>query len=212
MIRVLLADDQALIRQAFALMLSSEEGIEVIGHVGDGASAVETTRRLNPDVVLMDVQMPGMDGIAATAQLADHPARIIILTTFDSDDYLFEALNAGAAGFLLKNAEPDQLVAGIRAVAQGHALLAPEVTRRVIESRARRSRPHPVLPELTDRETEVWTRLAHGRSNAEIAADLFLSEATVKTHVSNLLAKLGVRDRVQAVIAAYESGLVQPRD
>ncbi|MDO4716241.1 MAG: response regulator transcription factor, partial [Propionibacteriaceae bacterium] len=181
MIRVLLADDQALIRQAFALMLSSEEGIEVIGHVGDGASAVEATRRLNPDVVLMDVQMPGMDGIAATARLADHPAGIIILTTFDSDDYLFEALNAGAAGFLLKNAEPDQLVAGIRAVAQGHALLAPEVTRRVIESRARRSRPHPVLPELTDRETEVWTRLAHGRSNAEIAADLFLSEATVKT-------------------------------
>ena len=199
-------------RQAFALMLSAEDDIEVIGQASDGASAVEATWRLNPDVVLMDVQMPGMDGIAATAQLAGHPAGVIILTTFDSDDYLFDALNAGAAGFLLKNAEPDQLVAGIRAVAQGHALLAPEVTRRVIESRARRSRPHPVLPELTDRETEVWTRLAHGRSNAEIAADLFLSEATVKTHVSNLLAKLGVRDRVQAVIAAYESGLIQPRD
>ncbi|MDO4783710.1 MAG: response regulator transcription factor [Propionibacteriaceae bacterium] len=209
--RVLLADDQALVRQAFALMLSAEDDIEVVGQASDGAEAVEATRRLGPDVVLMDVRMPGMDGIAATAQLADHPAGIIILTTFDSDDYLFDALSAGAAGFLLKNAQPDQLVAGIRAVAEGHALLAPEVTRRVIEARARQRRPRPMPSGLTAREIEVWTRLAHGRSNSEIAADLFLSEATVKTHVSNLLTKLGVRDRVQAVIAAYESGLIQPR-
>lgn len=212
MIRVLLADDQALVRQAFALMLSGEEDIEVVGQAADGSEAVQATRRLNPDIVLMDVQMPGMDGIQATAELADHPAHIIILTTFDSDQYLFDALSSGAAGFLLKNTEPDQLISGIRAAAEGHSLLAPEVTRRVIEGRTRPSHPHPGLAELTLRETDVLKLVARGRSNAEIAADLVLSEATVKTHVSNLLTKLGVRDRVQAVIAAYESGLVHPHD
>lgn len=212
MIRLMLVDDQALIRSAFATMLSIEPDIEVVGQAANGQEAVDLARTLGPDVILMDVRMPVMDGIEATRQIAaTSEARIVILTTFDSDDYLFDALAAGATGFLLKNSAPEQLIAGIRHVADGHALLAPEVTRRVIESRTRGSRAHPGVALLTDREHDVLVSLARGQSNAEIATALFVSEATVKTHVSNILTKLGVRDRVQAVIAAYESGLVRPR-
>lgn len=213
-IRVLLVDDQPLLLSGFTTILSTETDIEVVGQATDGAQAVDAVRRLVPEIVLMDVQMPVMDGIEATAVIvAESTAKVVILTTFDRDDYLFDALRAGASGFLLKNAAADDLVDAIRAVAGGHALLAPEVTRRVI---SRMSAPAPrhtgsaVLARLTERERDVLTRLARGLSNAEIAADLWVSEATVKTHVSNVLAKLGVRDRVQAVIAAFEAGLVRP--
>ena len=224
-LRVLLVDDQPLLLQGFAMILSVEEDIEVVGQVDDGAKVVDAVAALRPDVILMDVQMPVLDGIEATRRVvAAHPeVKVVILTTFDRDDYLFDALEAGASGFLLKNADPDDLVDAVRAVAHGHALLAPEVTMRVISRMTGGDTPagHPgeggaeagdriPLPSLTDREREVLTLLARGLSNAEIAREAYVSEATVKTHVSNVLAKLGVRDRVQAVVAAYEARLVRP--
>ena len=211
-IRVLIADDQALIRSGFAMILSVEPDIAVVGQASTGAQAVALAASLRPAVVLMDVQMPVMDGIEATAAIvAAGAAKVLILTTFDRDDYLFAGLTAGASGFLLKNADPDELVAAVRTLAQGHALLAPEVTQRVIAAMTGGGAPPPPLPELerlTEREREVLILIGHGRSNSEIAAELFLGEATVKTHVSNCLAKLGVRDRVQAVVLAHRAGLV----
>lgn len=228
-IRVLLADDQSLVRAGFAMMLSVEEEIEVVGQVANGAEAVEFAAAHPVDVILMDVQMPVLDGIGATAQVVRAgTAKVIIVTTFERDDYLFDAIRAGASGFLLKNSDPDDLVAAVHAVASGHALLAPEVTIRVIErfarsldaesaegaGAARVPAPAPaqqnLLGTLTAREREVLSQIAAGRSNAEIARELFLAEATVKTHISNLLAKIQVRDRVQAVVFAYESGLILP--
>lgn len=220
-IRLLLVDDQPLLLQGFAMILSTEPDLQVVGQVGDGQQAVDAIEPLRPDVVLMDVQMPVLDGIEATRRIvAEHPeVKVVILTTFDRDDYLFDALAAGASGFLLKNAEADDLVDAVRAAADGHALLAPEVTMKVIRRMSRGPAAPaaddpaaPPLPELTAREREVLVLLARGLSNAEIAAEAFVSEATVKTHVSNVLAKLGVRDRVQAVVAAYGAGLVRPGD
>lgn len=223
-LRVLVVDDQALMRSGFSLMLGAEPDIEVVGDASDGAGALESCRRLRPDVVVMDVQMPGMDGIEATDLIAaEDLAKVLILTTFDRDDYLFDALRAGASGFLLKNSDPDDLVDAVRAVGHGHALLAPEVTRRVIERLAVPDAaaglnvppPRPAPPglgRLTLRETEVLRLVARGLSNAEIAAQLVVGEATVKTHVSSCLSKLHLRDRVQAVVLAYEAGLVQPGD
>jgi DNA-binding NarL/FixJ family response regulator len=215
-IRVLLADDQSLVRAGFRMILECEADIEVVGEAADGEQAVSATRRLKPDVVLMDIQMPGSDGLAATRRVTEDPdrrSRVLILTTFERDEYVFEALQAGASGFLLKNAPPEELVHAVRVVATGDALLAPSVTRRVIEQFARR----PVEPDvrarvqsLTQREREVLLMLAGGLSNSELAAELFVTEGTVKTHLSSLLAKLGLRDRVQAVVLAYESGLVTP--
>lgn len=213
---VLLVDDHAMVRSGFKLMLSVEDDIDVLGEAAEGVSAIIAARELRPDVILMDVQMPGMDGIEATRRIVEEDlGRVVILTTFDRDDYLFDALEAGASGFMLKNAEPEQLVEAVRAVGHGHGLLAPEVTRRVIERMAGGGgggdRPEPPeLASLTEREREVLIALAQGMSNAEIAKELFLGEATIKTHVSNCLAKIGVRDRVHAVIYAYEAGLISP--
>lgn len=208
--RVLVVDDQELVRTGFAMILGSEPDIEVVGDASDGDLALAAVAEHQPDVVLMDVQMPRLDGISATRQVvAEHPdTRVLILTTFDDDDYLFSALDAGASGFLLKNCPPDDLVAAIRVVARGHSLLAPEVTQRVISRSTARVREAPGLDELTERERDVLVQMARGRSNGEIARGLFVSEATVKTHVSRVLAKLDVRDRVQAVIVAHESGLM----
>ena len=223
-LRVLVVDDQPLMRSGFSMMLGAEDDIEVVGDASDGAAAIEACRTLRPDVVLMDVQMPGMDGIEATSRIvAEGLANVLILTTFDRDDYLFDALRAGAGGFLLKNSDPDDLIDGVRAVAHGHALLSPEVTRRVIERMATSNErdvvvepvtatPSPVLDVLTAREREVLRHVARGLSNAEIAAELVLGEATVKSHVSSCLSKLQLRDRVQAVVLAYEAGLVHPGD
>lgn len=256
-IRVLIVDDQSLVRSGFSMMLSVDDDIEVVGDAANGQLAVAAAKELSPDVILMDVQMPVMDGIEATrAVVAEDLAKVIILTTFDRDDYLFDALTAGASGFLLKNAEPEQLIEAIRAVAGGHALLAPEVTTRVISAMVASSRgssgsPTPAGPgagsagaqpsgqpgqpagqsattpagdiettvgsvdqldRLTEREREVLELMARGRSNSEIAGELFLGEATIKTHVSNCLAKLHLRDRVQAVVFAYEVGLIRPTE
>jgi DNA-binding NarL/FixJ family response regulator len=213
-VRVLLADDQALVRGGFRLILE-KNGIEVIGEAEDGAEAVELAEQLRPDVVLMDVRMPGTDGVEATRRLAEvgSTARILILTTFDLDEYVFAALRAGASGFLLKDVRPQELVEAVRIVARGEALLAPSVTRRLLHRFAAALPPDQVpadLDELTEREREVLVLVARGLSNAEIAEQLFLTEATVKTHVSAVLRKLGLRDRVQAVVLAYESGLVRP--
>lgn len=213
-IRVLIADDQALVRVGFRKILESEPDLEVVGEAADGGEAIERARLLRPDIVLMDIQMPRIDGLQATRRLAsDGIARVLILTTFDINEYVYEALRAGASGFLLKDTEADQLITAIRVVAQGDALLAPSITRRLIEQFARRpppsSRPD-ALTELTARELEILQLLARGLSNAEIAHELTLGEATVKTHVARVLHKLGLRDRVQAVVAAYETGLVQP--
>jgi DNA-binding NarL/FixJ family response regulator len=215
-IRVLLADDQSMVRAGFRMILESEADIEVVGEAENGEQATASTRRLRPDVVLMDIQMPGEDGLRATRRVTETPglpSRVVILTTFERDEYVFEALQSGASGFLLKNAPPEELVHAVRVVAAGDALLAPSVTRRIIEQFARR----PLRPEvgarlqsLTQREREVLVMLARGNSNAELAAELFVTEGTIKTHVSSLLAKLGLRDRVQAVVLAYESGLVTP--
>jgi DNA-binding NarL/FixJ family response regulator len=214
-IRVLIADDQALMRGGFRMILDAQEDIEVVGEAIDGRDAVEQFRRLGPDVVVMDVRMPALDGIEATRRLsADDPsARILILTTFDLDEYVFDALRAGASGFLLKDRPPEELVAAVRVVSSGEALLAPSITRRLIEEFARRpeapSQP-PELEELTDREREVLGLMGRGLSNAEIAGHLFVAETTVKTHVGRVLQKLDLRDRAQAVVLAYESGLVKP--
>lgn len=219
-IRVLLVDDQALMRMGFAMVLDAEDDLEVVGEAGDGATALAQVRALRPDVVLMDVRMPGMNGIEATERLtAEHPeVRVLVLTTFDLDEYAFAALRAGASGFLLKDAEPAALVTAIRTVASGEAVVAPRVTRRMLELFAPHLPVHPDAPptatdprlaDLTPREVEVLRAVARGLSNAEIATELVLSEATVKTHVGRILAKLEVRDRVQAVIVAYETGLVE---
>ena len=219
-IRVLIVDDQALIRTGFRMILGAEEDIEVVGEAADGDQGIDSARRLRPDVVLMDIRMPRLDGIEATRRvLADaaadgRDARVLILTTFDVDEYVYDALRAGASGFLLKDAPPEQLVAAIRVIAQGEALLAPSVTRRLIEDFATGPRasaePVPGMDEVTPRELEVFRLIARGMSNAEIAAELVVSEATVKTHVARLLMKLGVRDRVQAVVLAYQSGVAVP--
>lgn len=215
MISVLLVDDQELVRAGFRIILNSEPGIEVVGEAATGAEAIAAARSLRPDVICMDVQMPGMDGLEATRQIVADPhvnAGVLILTTFNREDYLFEALQAGASGFLLKTASPEQLLEAIAVVARGDALLSPDVTRSVIErfvAPTAPARPTPTLG-LTERETEVLTLVARGWSNAEIAASLFLGEATVKTHVSKVLQKLDVRDRVQAVVFAYEHNLFSP--
>ena len=214
-IRVVLADDQAVVRTGFRLILESEPDLVVVGEAADGRQAVEVARATAPDVVLMDIQMPGTDGLAATRELLGSttgPTRVLILTTFERDEYVFEALRAGATGFLLKNSSPEDLILAIRTVSAGDALLSPSVTRRVIAefARPRAGQEAAAPPELTDRETEVLRLVAAGRSNAEIAGTLYVGEATVKTHVSHVLAKLGLRDRVQAVVFAYESGMVRP--
>ncbi|WP_419704745.1 response regulator [Promicromonospora sp. NFX87] len=232
MTRVLLVDDQALVRSGFSLILSVEDDFEVVGEAGDGAAAIELTRALRPDIVLMDVQMPVMDGIEATRRIvAEDLAKVLVLTTFDHDEYVFDGLAAGASGFLLKNSDAEHLVEAVRTVAAGHALLAPQITRRVIEQMVagerqapseRRPTGEPVgthaarqqmaapagLALLTPREREVLELVGTGLSNAEIASSLYLGEATVKTHVSNVLSKLHVRDRVQAVVLAHRVGLV----
>jgi DNA-binding NarL/FixJ family response regulator len=215
-IRVLLVDDDALMRAGLAAILSSDPTIEVVGEAADGRFAVERVQRLGPDVVLMDVRMPDLDGIAATRQVvAAHPdARVVILTTFEDEHYIFGALTAGASGFLLKRTSPEELLAAIKAVAAGDSLLSPSVTRRVIDRMARLPAAEAVLDdrvgELTPREREVLAQLARGLSNAEIAEKLVIEESTVKTHVKRILMKLHLRDRVQAVIFAYESGLTRP--
>jgi DNA-binding NarL/FixJ family response regulator len=212
-LRVLIVDDQELLRAGFRRLLESEDGIEVVGEAADGAEAIAETRRLEPDVVLMDIRMPRIDGIEATRRIAagNSRAAVLVLTTYDLDEYVFDALQAGASGFLLKDAPPDQLIAGLRMVARGDSMLAPTITRRLIaEFTARRRPPAAGLPELSPRETDVVRLIARGLSNAEIAERLFVGEATVKTHVGAILSKLGCRDRVQVVVRAYESGLVEP--
>jgi DNA-binding NarL/FixJ family response regulator len=230
-IRVVLADDQELVRVGLRIILESEDGIEVVGEARDGREAVGLVTALAPHVVCMDVQMPGLDGLEATRELVAAGSRtgILVLTTFDRDDYLFEALEAGASGFVLKNSSPEELVAAVQIVARGDALLSPDVTRRVIErfgarrgagagatgsagapDAVRAITPAPQLADLTDREREVLELLAAGRSNTEIATALFLGEAIVKTHVSKILQKLGLRDRIQAVVFAYENGVAVP--
>jgi DNA-binding NarL/FixJ family response regulator len=215
-ISVLLADDQSMVRAGFRMILESQPDIEVIGEAANGEQAADSVRRLRPDVVLMDIQMPGGDGLQATRHISENPelaTRVVILTTFERDEYVFEALQAGASGFLLKNAPPEQLVDAVRVVAAGEALLAPSVTRRIIEQFARRPVEADVrerVASLTQREREVLVMLARGKSNSELAAALFVTEGTIKTHLSSLLAKLGLRDRVQAVVLAYECGLVTP--
>jgi len=219
MIRILLVDDQSLLRMGFRLILEAEPDIEVVGEAADGASGVSMTAALHPDVVLMDVRMPGMDGIQATASIiaADPASKVLILTTFDLDQYVFAGLKAGASGFVLKDAPPAELLTAIRTVAGGDAVLAPTATRRLIDQFApllpnpgRQPERDAVLRKLTSREQTVFTQLAAGRSNREIAAELHLSEGTVKIHVGRILTKLGLRDRVQAVVLAYESGLITP--
>lgn len=244
MLGVLVVDDHALMRSGFTLMLSAEDDMEVVGEASNGAEAIDAVRRLSPDVVLMDVQMPVLDGIAATREIAGGDlAKVLILTTFDRDDYLFDALRAGASGFLLKNSDPEELVAAVRAVGHGHALLSPQVTRRVIEQMTAEepapaadasapgggpsptagtspgdpdAAPRPdaetarIVDSLTGREREVLEAVARGLSNSEIAAELVIGEATVKTHVSSVLSKAHLRDRVQAVVFAYRSGIAAP--
>jgi len=212
---VVLVDDQALVRGGFRMILEAEDDIAVVGEASDGDEAVTVVRQLRPDVVFMDVQMPRVDGLEATRRIVDEgiPTRVVILTTFERDDYVFDALRIGASGFLLKNAPPEDLVHAVRVVAAGDALLAPSVTRKVIEGYVRRpvaAGREAELERLTDREREILGLLATGRSNAELATHLYLGEGTIKTHVSNILSKLALRDRVQAVVFAYESGLVQP--
>jgi DNA-binding NarL/FixJ family response regulator len=219
-VRVLLVDDQALIRAGFRMILDAEADIEVVGESANGAQAVDSAKRLKPHVVLMDIRMPEMDGIEATRRIvalgdeAEEPIRVLMLTTFDLDEYVYDALRVGASGFLLKDVPAEQLVDGIRLVAAGEALLAPSVTRRLISEFSKvgpaAAKPPAALDELTERELEVLKLMARGLSNAEIAEELVVSSTTVKTHVAHVLQKLGLRDRVQAVVQAYESGLVTP--
>jgi DNA-binding NarL/FixJ family response regulator len=216
-IRVLIADDHALVRRGFRMILDNEPDIDVIAEAEDGRAAIDAAHLHRPDVALVDIQMPVLDGLEATRLILANPGnrtRILILTTFERDDYVFQALRLGASGFLLKNAPPEDLITGVRVVANGDALLSPSITRRVVQEFARHT-PDPVaspgLQRLTNRETDVLRSLSQGRSNAEIAAALFVTEATVKTYVSAVLAKLGLRDRVQAVVFAYENGLVPDR-
>jgi DNA-binding NarL/FixJ family response regulator len=216
MIRVLLADDERLVRAGFRMILKAEPDIEVAGEAGDGREAVDKAERLAPDVVLMDIRMPGIDGIEATRRTTarEHAPRVLVLTTFDRDEYVYAALRAGASAFLLKDAPEEQLLAAIRVVADGGSLFAPSVTRRLIEQFARSGStpaPPPALGDLTARELEVLRLVARGLSNAEIAAELVVSEHTTKTHVASVLQKLGLRNRVQAVVFAYEAGVVRPR-
>lgn len=217
MIRVLIADDQALVRGGFRVILDSEADIEVVGEAIDGQQAVELAAALTPDVVLMDIRMPGMDGIAATKRLrrdATDSPRVLILTTFDHDEYLYDAIRAGASGFLLKNVSPTHLIHAVRTVAAGDALLDPALTRKLLDEFTKRPAPGARTPErlsaLTDREIDVLRLIARGLSNTDIAHELFVGAATVKTHVSNILAKLDIHDRVHAVVIAYETGLVTP--
>jgi DNA-binding NarL/FixJ family response regulator len=216
-VRVLIADDQTLVRSGFRMILDDRDDIEVVGEAGDGGEAIALVEDVRPDVVLMDVRMPGVDGIAATERIvaSGSPARVVILTTYDVDEYVFAALRAGASGFMLKDVRPAELVEGVRVVARGDALLAASVTRRLLE-RFVRALPDsaatlPALDELTEREVEVLRLVAGALSNAEIAERLYVSEPTVKTHVSSVLRKLGLRDRVQAAVYAYDIGLVRPR-
>ena len=215
-IRVLVVDDQELVRAGFVKLIESEPDVRVVGEAADGLEAVEAAARTRCDIVLMDIRMPNLDGLEATRRIcarSDHP-RVLVLTTYDLDEYVFEALKAGAGGFLLKDAPADQLLAGIRVVAAGEALLAPAVTRRLIEEFARRPAPPPAGPpelaELTPREREILALIARGLSNTEIATDLVLAESTIKSHVGSIFMKLGLRDRAQAVVLAYETGLVRP--
>jgi DNA-binding NarL/FixJ family response regulator len=211
-IRVLVADDQSLVRAGFRMLLGGEEDIEVVAEAANGLEAVEKAARYDPEVVLMDIRMPELDGLEASRRIlaADPDARVLVLTTFDLDEYVYEALRAGASGFVLKDDPPEQLIAAIRTVAAGDALLSPTVTKRVIEQFARVPRPAPPseLDDLSDRERDVFRLLARGLSNAEIGRELFIGETTVKTHVTHILAKLGLRDRVQAVVLAHQTGFV----
>jgi DNA-binding NarL/FixJ family response regulator len=216
-LRVLIADDQAMVRAGFRMILEAESDIEVVGEAKDGEEALAAARRVRPDVVVMDIRMPRLDGVAATRRLLDEPGsttRVVIVTTFDDDENLYEALRAGAGGFLLKNAPPEQLIEAVRTVAAGDGLLSAAVTRRVIEEFVRRKPsdvpPTDALSELTERELEVLCLIARGLSNAEIAEELVITPATAKTHVGRILMKLNLRDRVQAVVLAYETGLVRP--
>jgi DNA-binding NarL/FixJ family response regulator len=219
-VAVLIADDQALVRAGFRAILEDQPGIRVVGEAADGRDAIDLVRRRHPDVVLMDIQMPDIDGLEAARQIlaqadADHPVAILMLTTFDLNEYVYDALRAGASGFLLKDVLPEQLIAAVRVVAGGDALIAPTITKRLIEQFARTAPPRtppPRLQDLTPRELEILILVARGMSNGEIADHLVLSNATVKTHVKRVLSKLGVRDRVQAVVLAYEAGLVTPGD
>ena len=218
MIRVLLVDDQALVRAGFRMILDAEPEMEVVGEAADGREAIDQVRALRPEIVLMDIRMPELDGLEATRRIlagGDEAPKILMLTTFDLDEYVYEALRAGASGFLLKDTPPEQLVSAIEVISQGEALLSPTITRRVISEFVKGTGPKPQaqfprLQDLTAREREVLTLIARGLSNAEIAKTLFVSETTVKTHVARILMKLGLRDRVQAVVLAYESGIVQP--
>jgi DNA-binding NarL/FixJ family response regulator len=218
-IRVLLVDDQALVRAGFRMILDAEDDLDVVGEATDGREAIDKVRELRPDVVLMDIRMPELDGLEASRRIidgqGDDAPRILMLTTFDLDEYVYEALRAGASGFLLKDTPPEQLVAAIHVVAEGEALLAPSITRRVISEFVKGTGPRPAaqfprLAELTARELEVLKAIARGLSNAEIARELYVSETTVKTHVARILMKLRLRDRVQVVVLAYEAGVVQP--
>jgi DNA-binding NarL/FixJ family response regulator len=210
-IRVLVADDQSMVRAGFRMLLAGEDDIEVVAEAGNGREAVDKAARFHPDVVLMDIRMPELDGLQATRRIlaADKSARILVLTTFDLDEYVYEALRAGASGFVLKDDSPEQLIAAIRTVADGAALLSPTITKRVIQKFARMPRPAPPkeLDDLSERERDVFRLMARGLSNGEIAQELFISETTVKTHVTHILQKLNLRDRVQAVVLAYQTGL-----
>ncbi len=217
MIRVMLVDDQRLVRAGFASILGDEDDIEIAAEASDGGEALELIRRHRPDVVLMDIRMPGVDGLEATERIGADPklggVRVVILTTFDEDDYVYRALRAGASGFLVKDTDPDELIHAVRVVAEGEALISPKVTRRLIgefAGRVARPEPSPRLNALTERETEVLKLVATGMSNDEIAGALFLAPATAKTHVSRIMSKLSARDRAQLVVTAYESGLVRP--